>query len=322
MYKPTTRTAVTRRVQHPPGLSRWMDVYALADPVPNGPTRIETSAQVMSVKVWNCGAPVRPYVLLGKSRRFRAAGCSDLRRDGRKPLARQAAARNAGWLARSARRMAGRSPAVDGVGQQDTRAILRLWTRHQAHVPVPFSFPSWFWDWGPFLARSAILLALIVLAAWAAAALLRWPWSAWVRADRGGLGGRGGGGPGRGGGGRWGGCRIRNCIVHTCPSHTGYYVHGSTGMPEQGVVWTVGPAARPRMRSMPSSAVRCSGSRGCRSRRRNSSCMVSIFASRRDYGFALNARDLAVAKRYWSDWKWKWKRAGLNLMKEEHSWRR
>ena len=57
ILSPTTRTAVTRPVQYPPGLPRWMDVYASADPVPNGPTRIEeTSAKPTSVQVWNRGA--------------------------------------------------------------------------------------------------------------------------------------------------------------------------------------------------------------------------------------------------------------------------
>ena len=105
ILSPTTRTAVTKPVQHPPGLSRWMDVYASADPVPNGPTRIERDARGSDVRAslesWR--APVRPYDLLGKSRRFRAAGRADMRRDGGESLARQAAACNAGWLAGSAR---------------------------------------------------------------------------------------------------------------------------------------------------------------------------------------------------------------------------
>ena len=187
ILSPTTRIAVTKHVQHPPGLSRWMDVYASADPVPNGPTRIETSAQVMSVKVWNRGARLSDHTtywenLDGFVLRVARICAETAESPWQDKLPR---ATQGGWLDRRAQWRVGLLRWMVW-GNRLLWAILLvvLWTRHQAHVPVPFSFPSWSWDWGPSLARSAILLALVLLAAWAAAALLRWPWSAWVRADQ------------------------------------------------------------------------------------------------------------------------------------------
>jgi hypothetical protein len=188
ILSPTTRTAVTRLVQHPPGLSRWMDVYASADPVPNGPTRIEkTSAEVTSVQVWNRGALLSDHTTYWENldgfvlrvARMCAETAESPWQDKLPP------ATQAGWLDRRAAWRVGLLRwTVCGNRMLWAFVLCLLWRRHEARVPVPFSFPSWFWDWGPPVARFAILTALVALAAWAAAALLRWRWSVWVRADQ------------------------------------------------------------------------------------------------------------------------------------------
>jgi hypothetical protein len=189
ILSPTTRTAVTRPVRYPPGLSRWMDVYASADPVPNGPTRIEeTSAEVTSVQVWNRGALLSDrttywnnldgFVL--RVARMCAETAESPWQDKLPP------ATQAGWLDRRAAWRVGLLRwTVWGNRILWAFVWCLLWRRHEARVPVPFSFPSWFWDWGPPFARFAILTALVALAAWAAAVLLRWRWSVWVREDQG-----------------------------------------------------------------------------------------------------------------------------------------
>jgi hypothetical protein len=51
---------VTAPVRTPPGLARWDDLYASADPVSNGPTRAAgatgTSIKITSIKIWNLGS--------------------------------------------------------------------------------------------------------------------------------------------------------------------------------------------------------------------------------------------------------------------------
>jgi hypothetical protein len=188
ILSPTTRTVVTRPVQHPQGLSRWMDVYASADPVPNGPTRIEeTSAEVTSVQVWNRGALLSDHTtywdnldgFVLRVARMCAETAESPWQDKLPPTTQ------AGWLDRRAAWRVGRLRwMVWGNRMLWAFLLYPLWKRHGASVPVPFSFPSWFWDWGPPFARFAILTALVALAAWAAAALLRWRWRVWVRADQ------------------------------------------------------------------------------------------------------------------------------------------
>jgi hypothetical protein len=184
----TTRTAVTRPVQYPPGLPRWMDVYASADPVPNGPTRIEeTSAKVTSVRVWNRGALLSDHTtywdnldgFVLRVARICAETAESAWQDKLRPT------RQAGWLdRRAAWRVGILRRMVWGNRILWAFVLYLLWTRYEARVPVPFSFPSWFSDRGPPVARSVILAALVLLAAWAAAALLGWRWRAWVRADQ------------------------------------------------------------------------------------------------------------------------------------------
>jgi hypothetical protein len=188
ILSPTTRTAVTRPVQYPPGLFRWMDVYASADPVPNGPTRIEdTSAEVTSVQVWNRGALLSDHTsywdnLDGFVLRV-ARMCAETAESPWQEKLPPAA--QAGWLDRRAAWRVGLLWwTVWGNRILWVFVLYLLWMRYEARVPVPFSFPSWFWDWGPRFARSAILLALVALAAWAAAALLRCRWRVWVRAEQ------------------------------------------------------------------------------------------------------------------------------------------
>jgi len=94
-------------------------------------------------------------------------------------------ATQAGWLdRRSAWRVGLLRWTLWGNGVLWVCVLCLLETRHGARVPVPFSFPSWFWEWAPTVERLTILTALVALAAWTAAALLRWPWSVWVRAEQ------------------------------------------------------------------------------------------------------------------------------------------
>jgi hypothetical protein len=177
ILSPTTRAAVTRRVRHPPDLSRWMDVYASKDPVPYGPTRIEeTRAEVTSVQVWNRGAFLSDHTTYWENldgfvlrvARMCAETAESPWQD-KLPPATQTA-----WLDRRAEWRVGLlwwTLCCNWVLWLSIWCL--LWTQHGAHVPIL----------APTVER-LIITALVILAALIAAALLRWPWSVWVRAEQ------------------------------------------------------------------------------------------------------------------------------------------
>jgi hypothetical protein len=183
-----TKTAVTKPLRYPPGLSSWMDVYASADLVPNGPTRIEgTSAKVTSVKVWNRGSFLSDHTaywenLDGFVLRV-ARVCAETAESpwqDKLPPATQAL-----WLDRRAVRRV-RVLWWTVLYNWLLWAFLWwvLWKRYGARVPTLFSLPSWFWDGGLTVERLIVFTGLVALAAWVTAGILRWRWSVWVRADQ------------------------------------------------------------------------------------------------------------------------------------------
>jgi len=175
---------VTAPVRTPPGLDRWIDLYASADPVPNGRTRAndDTDAKCKSVKIWNLGSPFADHTAYWDNR------------DGFVLRVVRVCAETAHspWMGA----LPGESDFVD------TRAAWRvgflriarwstsltwlvlgalLWFRHQASLPVPFDLPGWL-PAAPV--RLALFAALIALAMWATSRAHRWLWSWWVHAEQ------------------------------------------------------------------------------------------------------------------------------------------
>lgn len=188
MLSSATQTAVTKPVRYPPGLSRWMDVYASADLVPNGPTRIEgASAKVTSVKVWNRGAFFSDHTTYWENldgfvlrvARICAETAQSPWQDKLPP------ATQAPWLDRRAiRRVRFLWWTVLYNWLLWAFVWCVLWVRYGVSVPTRFGAPYWFPEWGLTVGRVTVLTVLIALAAWVAAAVLRWRWSVWVRADQ------------------------------------------------------------------------------------------------------------------------------------------
>jgi hypothetical protein len=50
-------------VRYPPGLSRWIDLYASADPVPVGPTLTQDHKRIEFHEIWNEGSVITDHVL-------------------------------------------------------------------------------------------------------------------------------------------------------------------------------------------------------------------------------------------------------------------
>ena len=190
----STEDMVANSVEKPRGLTRWIDLYASADPVPNGPTMLPAanaagapSAEVESVLIWNRGAMLSDHTtywdnLDGFVLRI-ARVCAETAKSPwqrKLPDATQMsfADRLAKWRV-GFLRWAVRINTLFWL-----LAFSLLWWRHEARVPLPIDLPAWLPAWAPIAARAAMLAFMMAVAAWATAALLRWPWIRWVRAEQ------------------------------------------------------------------------------------------------------------------------------------------
>jgi hypothetical protein len=199
ILSPTMKVNVTESVRNPPGLCRWVDLYASADPVPSGATRIAeekpaeaksadpTSAEVKCVPVWNRGSILSDHTtywdnLDGFVLRI-ARVCAETAKSPWQDKLPPATCWE--W---ADPRAAWRVDFLRWAEWLNTLlwlfAFVLLWTRHGARVPLPFELPSWFPAWAPTAAQFAVLVVLVAVAWWATAALLRWPWSLWVRGEQ------------------------------------------------------------------------------------------------------------------------------------------
>ncbi len=168
-------------VSRPLGLRRWIDLYASADPVPNGRTRT-TEGEHESKPIWNLGSMFADHTAYWDNRDgfvLRVArACAETAESpwtqelpDESDFIDKRAAWRVGFL-RAARWSSGLTWLILGVS---------LWIRHQANVPVPFNLPSWV-PASPV--HHALFVALIALAMWATSGVLRWIWSWWVWAEQ------------------------------------------------------------------------------------------------------------------------------------------
>jgi hypothetical protein len=168
-------------VTRPVGLRRWVDLYASADPVPNGRTRT-TEGEHESKPIWNLGSMFADHTAYWDNRdgfvlRVARACAETAKSPWTQELPNESdfIDRRAAWrvgFLRAARWSSGLTWLVLGFS---------LWIRHQANVPVPFNLPSWV-PASPV--HHALFVALIALAMWATSRVLRWIWSWWVWAEQ------------------------------------------------------------------------------------------------------------------------------------------
>jgi hypothetical protein len=168
-------------VSRPLGLSRWIDLYASADPVPNGPTRT-IEGEHDSKLIWNLGSLFADHTAYWNNRDgfvLRVArACAETAESpwthklpGESDFIDKRAAWRVGFL-RVARWSNVLAWLVLGAW---------LWMRDQANVPLPVNLPSWV---PAPLVQHALFVALIALAMWATSSALCWIWSWWVRAEQ------------------------------------------------------------------------------------------------------------------------------------------
>jgi hypothetical protein len=168
-------------VSRPLGLRRWVDLYASADPVPNGRTRT-TEGEHESKLIWNLGSVFADHTAYWDNRDgfvLRVArACAETAESpwthelpDESDFVDNRAAWRVGFL-----RAARWSSSL-------TWLVLGSWLliEHQANVPVPFNLPSWV-PASPV--QHALFVALIALAMWATSSALCWIWSWWVWAEQ------------------------------------------------------------------------------------------------------------------------------------------
>jgi hypothetical protein len=178
-------TAVSAPVGTPPGLARWVDIYASADPVPHGPTRIGTSGVLESVPIWNRGSLLSDHTSYWDNL------------DGFVLRVVRVCAQTAGspWQAtlpaettcvddRAAWRVSFLRLARWVTGSVWLSLFVLVWRRYGERIPLPFDVLSWLPVWTQSAVRFTVLAALISLGALLISAVLRWPWTLWVRAEQ------------------------------------------------------------------------------------------------------------------------------------------
>ena len=178
-----TKEKVTKPIRKPPGVNRWVDLYASADPVSNGPT-----PNAESVEIWNRGSFLSDHTSYwdnldgfvlriarlcaetakspwqDKLPEMKYTEWIDLRTKWRVDVLRWAVRLNLLlWL----------------IG------FVLLWQRHLSQVPLPFDLPAWAPREASMIAgRVAVLAALVALAAGGTYVVLGRLWSGLARAEQ------------------------------------------------------------------------------------------------------------------------------------------
>jgi len=171
-------------VRYPPGLSRWIDLYASADPVPVGPTLTQDHKRIESCEIWNEGSVITDHVLYWRNldefalRVVRA--CAETARSAwaaTLPPASAAVDLRARWrvswlqIARTALITIGVALGVVLFQQQDFEV---------AELFIGF-IPQWIQNLvPPDIVERTTLIAVIAAAVWLAHAVTRAVWLRWV----------------------------------------------------------------------------------------------------------------------------------------------
>lgn len=179
------KEVVTKRVRKPVGLTGWIDLYASADPVPNGKTRAVEDPTMESVQIWNRGSQFSDHTaywdnLDGFVLRVTRVCAQTARSEwqDRLPRERLDVDQRAAWRVGFLRLARG----INALAWLFVFAL--LWKRHEQRVPMPFDLPAWLPAAAATVTRFALLAAVVTLAAWATSRILLWPWTLWVRSEQ------------------------------------------------------------------------------------------------------------------------------------------
>ena len=179
MLSDKMKKVVSAPVRRPPGLARWDDIYASADPVPNGPTMPagETDA---SIKIWNLGSLIADHTAYwtnidGFVLRV-ARVCAETAQS---PWISELPSESTSVDERAAWRVGFLRIARWSASFVWLVVFVLVW--RLTVIPIPFKKP----DWVPTaLVQFALLATFVSLAMWVTSVVMRWPWNAWVRKEQ------------------------------------------------------------------------------------------------------------------------------------------
>ncbi len=179
------KEAVTAPVREPTGLTRWVDLHASADPVPNGPTRIRQAKVLTSIAIWNRGSVMSDHTaywqnLDGFVLRV-ARVCAEAARSSwlaALPPETRAVDRRAAWRL-SFLRLATWTTTVAWF-----MVLAILWSQHGPVVALPIDIPTWVPFGSSPLAQWTLAPALVTAAAWLTSSLLFSVWALWTRSEQ------------------------------------------------------------------------------------------------------------------------------------------
>jgi hypothetical protein len=165
-----------------------VDLYASADPVPNGPLCVREGARIESVRIWNEGSTLADHTAYWANRDQLV-----LR------VAREcASAAGSAWSSALPRPPAAADGAIErpALRVRDlgrARWLNRLlwlgvlalgWRDLRALVPLPRELAAASPPWAAGALRDLLLVACAAAVVLATSSLLRWPWRRWVRLEQ------------------------------------------------------------------------------------------------------------------------------------------
>jgi hypothetical protein len=181
------RSAITM-VTVPPQLTRWYDLYASADPVPNGPTRLHTESETCEFKsdrIFNLGSFFADHTAYWDNLDgfvLRAAkACAETAESFWKeelPPESSKANERAEWRVGCLRL------ARYAIYLSWLVAAVHLWPLHGTAIPLPFELPAWLAPLAIPTLRLVIFAGAIAAAAWLSVRVVQLFWQRWVRSEQ------------------------------------------------------------------------------------------------------------------------------------------
>ena len=187
--------AATAQLREPPGLSIWKDLYASADLVPNGPTRLGRAEAAKggtvpqrvldATKIWNRGSAWSDHTTYWENRDSFVLRVAQV-------CAEVARSRWRDALKRNVDHIDSRSEWRVGLLRIPRWFVVLTWVavfailliRGVSNVWLPYSFPKWTPSFALAPLRATELFLLVFVAMWANSWLVEWPWKAWSRKEQ------------------------------------------------------------------------------------------------------------------------------------------
>lgn len=175
-------------VRKPPELGRWVDIYASADPVPNGPTMTQQEGVLESIGIWNLGSIFSDHTAYWQNLdEFVLRVVKVCAETAESPWREELPTVTRGVDERAKWRVGWLRLARFTVGAVWIALGAILWNKHGG-VALPARLPDWLPEWLRVLSAKtsplAVLAVLIAAAILASFGILRLIWQVWAHVER------------------------------------------------------------------------------------------------------------------------------------------